>query len=47
VLIIAWVLGLVVFKVAGFLLHLLLVVGAIMLIAGLVRRSRGGVDSSL
>lgn len=42
VLVILWVLGLVVFKVAGFLIHLLLLVGAIMLIMGLVQRARGG-----
>ena len=47
VLIVAWVLGLVVFKVAGFLIHLLLIVGAVMLIVGLIRRVRGGVSSRL
>ena len=46
VLIVAWVLGLAVFKVAGFLIHLLLIVGAILLIMGLIRRVRGGVSSS-
>ena len=46
VLIVAWVLGLVVFKVAGVLIHLLLIVGAILLIMGLIRRVRGGVSSS-
>ncbi len=45
VLVIAWVLGLVVFKVAGFLIHLLLIVGAVMLIVGLVRRVRAGISS--
>jgi len=44
VLIVAWAVGLVVFKVAGFLIHLLLVVGAVMLVIGLVRRLRGGVS---
>ncbi len=43
VLIVAWLFGWLVFKVAGLLIHLLLIVGAIMLIAGLVRRVRGGV----
>lgn len=38
VLLIAWVLGVVVFKVAGFFIHALLIIGAIVLIAGFVRR---------
>jgi hypothetical protein len=38
-LVIAWVLGLVVFKVAGFLIHLLVIVGVIMLIIGFFKRS--------
>jgi Family of unknown function (DUF5670) len=38
-LVIAWVLGLVVFKVAGFLIHLLVIVGIIMLIMGFFKRS--------
>jgi hypothetical protein len=42
-LVIAWVLGLVVFKVAGFLIHLLVIVGVIMLILGFFRRSGGSV----
>jgi hypothetical protein len=37
-LVIAWAVAFVVFKVAGFLIHLLLIVGAIMLIVGLARR---------
>ena len=41
VLVIAWVLGFVVFKLAGFLIHLLVIVGVILLIAGLVRRVSG------
>lgn len=45
VLIIAWLVGLVVFKVAGFLIHLLLIVGAIILIVGLVKRVSGDVSS--
>jgi hypothetical protein len=45
VLVIAWVLGFLVFKLAGFLIHLLVIVGVIMLIAGLVRRVGGGVSS--
>lgn len=42
-LVIAWVLGFVVFKVAGFLIHLLIIVGIIMLIAGLFRRVSGDI----
>lgn len=42
VLVVLWVVGLVVFKVAGFLIHLLLLIGALMLIMGLVQRVRGG-----
>jgi membrane-bound ClpP family serine protease len=38
VLVILWVLGLVVFKVAGFLIHLLVIVGIIMLIVGFFKR---------
>ena len=37
-LLVAWVFGFLVFKVAGALIHLVLVVAAILLIAGLVRR---------
>ena len=37
-LLIAWVVGFVVFKVAGFLIHLLIIVGIIMVIAGFFRR---------
>ena len=36
-LVIAWILGFVVFKVAGFLIHVLLIVGVVILIAGLVK----------
>jgi hypothetical protein len=45
-LVIAWVLGFVVFKVAGFLIHLLVIVGVILLIVGLFKRVSGGVSSS-
>ncbi|MGH7509716.1 MAG: lmo0937 family membrane protein [Gemmatimonadales bacterium] len=45
-LIVAWAVGFVVFKVAGFLIHLLLIVGAIMLLVGLIKRVSGGVSSS-
>ena len=38
VLVVLWILGFTVFKVAGFLIHLLLIVGAVVLIAGLVKR---------
>jgi hypothetical protein len=37
-LVIAWVVGFLVFKLAGFLIHLLLIVGAIMLIVGFFKR---------
>jgi hypothetical protein len=43
VLVIAWVVGFVVFKLAGFLIHLLVVIGIIMLIVGFFRRVSGGV----
>jgi hypothetical protein len=39
-LVVAWVLGFVVFKVAGVLIHVLLIVGAVILIAGLVKSLR-------
>jgi hypothetical protein len=44
-LVIAWAIAFVVFKVAGFLIHLLLIVGAIMLIVGFFRRVGGGMSS--
>ena len=47
VLLVAWVLGFLVFKTAGFLIHLLLIVGAVMLLIGLVKRAAGGVSSSV
>lgn len=47
VLLVAWVLGFIVFKTAGFFIHLLLIVGAIMLILGLVRRASGRVSSNI
>jgi hypothetical protein len=43
-LVIAWVVAFVVFKLAGFLIHLLLIVGAIMLIVGFFKRMSGGVS---
>jgi hypothetical protein len=43
ILVIAWVLGLVVFKVAGFLIHLLVIVGVIMLLVGFFKRVSGRV----
>jgi hypothetical protein len=46
VLVIAWALGFVVFKLAGFLIHLLVIVGVILLIVGLFKRVSGGVDSN-
>ncbi len=45
VLIVAWLVGFVVFKVAGFLIHLVLIVGAVLLLLGLFRRVRGGISS--
>lgn len=42
-LVIAWVVGLMVFKVAGFLIHLLVIVGVILLILGFFRRMGGSV----
>ena len=41
VLLVAWALGFVVFKAAGFLIHVLLLVGAVFLLMGLVRRVSG------
>jgi predicted anti-sigma-YlaC factor YlaD len=38
-LVVLWAVAWLVFKTAGFLIHLLLVVGAIMLIVGLVKRA--------
>ena len=46
VLLVAWVFGFLVFKVAGFLIHLLLVVGAILLLIGLVKRVGRGISSA-
>jgi hypothetical protein len=43
--VIAWVVGFLVFKLAGFLIHLLVIVGIIMLIVGLFRRVSGDVRS--
>ena len=42
-LVVAWILGLVVFKVAGFLIHLLVIVGVILLIVGFFKRVSGRV----
>jgi hypothetical protein len=36
-LVIAWILGFVVFRIAGFLIHVLLIVGAVILIAGFLK----------
>jgi hypothetical protein len=46
VLVIAWVFGFLVFKTASFLIHLLLIVGAIMLVIGLVKRASGSVSTT-
>ncbi len=40
-LLILWVVGFVVFKVAGFLIHILVIVAIVMLIAGFFRRVGG------
>jgi uncharacterized protein DUF5670 len=42
-LVIAWVFGFLVFKVAGILIHLLVIAGLIMLIVGFFRRVSGDV----
>ena len=42
-LVIAWVFGFLVFKVAGILIHLLIIAGIIMLIVGFFRRTSGDV----
>jgi len=42
-LVIAWVVGFLVFKVAGILIHLLIIAGIIMLIVGFFRRVSGDV----
>jgi hypothetical protein len=47
VLLVAWVAGFLVFKTAGFLIHLLLIVGAIMLVVGLVKRAGSGVSRNV
>ena len=45
-LVIAWVVGFLVFKVAGLLIHLLLLVGAIMLLLSFLRKATGSGRSS-
>jgi Family of unknown function (DUF5670) len=42
-LVIAWIFGFLVFKLAGFLIHLLVIVGIILLIVGFFRRVSRGV----
>ena len=42
-LVIAWVFGFLVFKVAGILIHLLIIAGIIMLVVGFFRRVSGDV----
>jgi predicted anti-sigma-YlaC factor YlaD len=39
VLVVLWAVAYLVFKTAGFLIHLLLIIGAIMLVIGLVKRA--------
>jgi hypothetical protein len=47
VLLVAWVVAYLVFKTAGFLIHLLLIVGAVMLLFGLLKRVTRGVSSDV
>jgi hypothetical protein len=44
-LVIAWIVGFLVFKLAGFLIHLLVIVGVVMLLVGFFKRVSGGVSS--
>ena len=44
-LIIAWAVAFVVFKAAGFLIHLLVIIGVIMLLVGFFKRVGGGTSS--
>ncbi len=41
VLVIAWVIAFMGFKLAGFFVHLLLIVGAVMLVIGLTKKASG------
>lgn len=45
-LVIAWAVGFLVFKLAGLLIHVLLIVGVIMLLLSFVRKAAGGERSS-
>jgi hypothetical protein len=45
-LVIAWLVGFLVFKIAGLLIHLLLLVGVIMLLLSFLRKATGGERSS-
>ena len=45
-LVIAWVVGFLVFKIAGLLIHLLLIVGVIMLLLSFLRKATGSERSS-
>ena len=44
-LVVAWVVGFVVFKLAGALIHLLVIVGVVMLVVGFFRRVSGRSNS--
>lgn len=44
-LIVAWVVAFVVFKLAGFLIHLLVIIGVIMLLVGFFKRAGRGISS--
>ena len=47
VLVVLWAVALLVFKTAGFLIHLLLIVGVIMLILGLIKRAGRAVSRNV
>jgi hypothetical protein len=47
VLLVLWAVAYLVFKTAGFLIHVLLIVGAIMLIVGLLKRAGRAVSRDL
>ena len=47
VLLVLWAVAYLVFKTAGFLIHLLLIVGAIMLVIGLLKRASRAVSRDI
>jgi len=46
-LVVLWAVAWLVFKTAGFLIHLVLIVGVIMLIVGLVKRAGRGISRNI